>query len=156
MPPFEPGPTRIVRFGPPVPLTTRTTTRPPVWYETAHWPPSLSVTVGFSPGPTTDLRPLRRTITFLPCTHVTALPSREKFGSRPIPNWRAPPERTPWTRIRPPDRYATLLQWPSIEGSLAADVIPRETRIVLRVRRSRTKMSDLPRSRSAAARFVAT
>src|SRR3954453_4433025 len=104
MPPFDPGPTRIVRFGPPAPLTTFTTTPPPASYEIAHWPLSLSVTVGLSPGPTTDLRPLRRTITFLPCTHVTALPSREKFGSRPMPNCRAPPARTPCTRMRPPER----------------------------------------------------
>src|SRR3954463_1985956 len=114
MPPFEPGPTRIVRFGPPVPLTTRTTTRPPVWYETAHWPPSLSVTVGLSPGPTTDLRPLRRIITFEPCTHVSALPSREKFGERPMPNRLARPPCAGATSTRPPDRNATFWHLPSI------------------------------------------
>src|SRR3954466_4516661 len=120
MPPLAPGPTRIVRLAPPRRFTTFTTTRPPDWYETAHWGPSASVTVGFSPGPTTELRPLRRTLTLPLSTQVIALPSREKFGWRPRPTrWTRPPCAGA-TRIRLLATNATLRQCPSIDGSLAA------------------------------------
>src|SRR5438067_1370117 len=70
-----------------------------------------------------------------------------------IPNTMIPRFADP-VHTEPPAWNATLRQWPSIVGLVAAGPTPPETRYVRWLRRSRTKMSDVE-FESPGARFDA-